>query len=359
MPFILDVGTAVPDHTVPQDRAKEFAGRIFRTASFETDRLLPVFQNTQIRQRHFCVEEEWFDEDLSFSEKNLVYVRSGVELAERAVRDVLLRTGVPPEEIGHLFFVSSTGIATPSIDAHLFNRIGLSPSVLRTPIWGLGCAGGVAGIVRAADWLRAYPEKTALVVALELCGLTFIRGDLSKSNFVATSLFADGCGAVLMAGDGRRSTSARRISIDTAAAVTWTDTLDIMGWEVVEKGLKVVFSRSIPAVVTASARPTILKFLHERGLAPSDIAHFLSHPGGNRVIEAYKEALALDENCLESMRKVLRDYGNMSSATVCFVLKHFLDSGRFRAGDRVLSTALGPGFSSEIFLGTCENGARP
>jgi alkylresorcinol/alkylpyrone synthase len=215
----------------------------------------------------------------------------------------------------------------------------------------------VAGIIRAADWLRAYPGRLALVVSLELCGLTFIRGDLSKSNFVATSLFADGCGAVLMAGDMRKELTPKRISIEATAAVTWADTLDIMGWEVVEKGLKVVFSRSIPAVVSGAARTAILDFLHRNGVEPGDIAHFLSHPGGARVIEAYRDALGFDETKLESMRAVLRNYGNMSSATVCFVLKHFFDSGRFRAGDRILSTALGPGFSSEVFLGRCENGA--
>jgi alkylresorcinol/alkylpyrone synthase len=357
MPYIADVGTAVPEYTVSQEQASLFAGRIFRKASFEIDRLLPIFRNTNIAQRHFCFDEEWFDEDRTFEEKNAVYLRHGVELAEKAVRDALYRTGTSAEEIGHVFFISSTGISTPSIDAHLFNRMKFLPSVLRTPIWGLGCAGGVAGIIRAADWLKAYPERLALVVSLELCGLTFIREDLSKSNFVATSLFADGCGAVLMAGDMRKDLSPKRISIESTAAVTWADTLDVMGWKLVEKGLKVVFSRSIPSVVSGAARTAIQDFLHKNGVQCGDIAHFLSHPGGTRVIEAYRDALGFDEMKLESMRAVLENYGNMSSATVCFVLRHFLDSSRFRAGDRILSTALGPGFSSEVFLGRCENGA--
>ncbi len=356
MPYIVDIGTAVPEHKVSQNQARDFAGRLFRKASYHIDRLLPVFRNAEIANRHFCFDEEWFEKDRGFPEKNSVYLKQGVRLAEEATREVIARTGIAADEIGHIFFVSSTGISTPSIDAHLYNRIGFRPSVLRTPIWGLGCGGGVAGIVRASDWLKAYPDKTALVITLELCGLTFIRGDLSKSNFVACSLFADGCGAVLMAGDSRKTNLSRRISIEAASSVTWPDTLDIMGWEIVEKGLKVLFSRSIPAVVSSSAKPALLDFLHRNGLEPKDIAHFLAHPGGQKVIEAYREALGLEEEKLESMRRVLRHYGNMSSATVCFVLRHFLDSGRFREGDFVLSTALGPGFSSEAFLGRCLNG---
>ncbi|MGO9017545.1 MAG: type III polyketide synthase [Syntrophobacteraceae bacterium] len=356
MPHIIDVGTAVPDFKVSQNEVRQFAGRIFRKASFEVDRLLRVFQNTRISERHFCFGGDWFETDKTFPEKNKVYLEHGIQLAERAVRDALARTNLSADQIGHIFFISSTGISTPSIDAHLFNRVSLNPSILRTPIWGLGCAGGVAGIIRAADWLRTYPDRLALVVALELCGLTFIRGDLSKSNFIASSLFADGCGAVLMAGDSFKGKWARRISVESSSSVTWPDTLDIMGWKIVEKGLKVVFSRSIPAVVASAARPAILDFLHRHDLGPADIAHFLAHPGGQKVIEAYRDALGIEEDKLDSMKQVLGKFGNMSSATVCFVLRHFLDSNRFRPGDLILSTALGPGFSSEAFLGRCENG---
>ncbi len=264
---------------------------VYLEGALQVDRLLPVFRNTRISERHFCVDDDWFETEKTFSEKNSVYLEQGVKLAERAVRDVLMRTDIPAERIGHIFFISSTGISTPSLDAHLFNRISLNPSVMRTPIWGLGCSGGVAGIVRAADWLRAYPDRLALVVALELCGLTFIRGDLSKSNFVASSLFADGCGAVVMAGDSQASRWGRRISVESTSCVIWPDTLDIMGWKIVETGLKVVFSRSIPAVVTKAARPVILDFLHSHGLRPSDIAHFLAHPGGQKVVEAYRDSL--------------------------------------------------------------------
>ena len=208
-------------------------------------------------------------------------------------------------------------------------------------------------MIRASHWLKAFPEETALVVALELCGLTFIRNDLSKSNFVATSLFADGCGAAVLAGDQSTMGNGSGLLIEGTAAVTWENTLEIMGWEIVDGGLKVLFSKSIPRVVHSSARPVVVGFLEERGVAMSDVRHFLSHPGGAKVIEAYKDALGLEESQVRSMREVLSGYGNMSSATILFVFRHFLDSGEYRRGDRAFGTALGPGFSSEMMLMRC------
>lgn len=353
MPKIFGVATSVPPYRISQGDVRDFAGELFRGACFDIRRLLPVFENTNISQRHFCVDYEWFQASHSFAEKNRTYLQSGVKLAEKAVADVCRQAGVPPDSIGHIFFISTTGISTPSIDAHLFNRLKFRSSILRTPIWGLGCGGGIAGIIRASDWLKGYPKETALVVALELCGLTFVPGDLSKSNFIATSLFGDGCGAVLMAGDDCPIDTPRMLSIEATGAVTWQDTLDIMGWEILDDGLKVVFSRSIPHIVSHSARPAMLEFLSKNGLSMADIGYFLSHPGGARVIEAYKDALGLEERQVESMWEVLNNYGNMSSATIFFVYDHFLRSDRYRRGERVFSTALGPGFFSEMMLASC------
>ncbi len=354
MPRIIGVGTAAPPHSIEQSQARQFAGSLFCEASFDVDRLLPVFENANILNRRFCMSPDWFQHSHGLAEKNRAYVELGVELSVRATQDLLRKTEVRADQIGHIFFVSTTGVATPSLDAHLFNRLKLRPSILRTPIWGLGCAGGVAGAIRASDWLKAYPEELALVVALELCGLTFIRNDLSKSNFVATSLFSDGCGAILMAGDKNVASTADTLSIVASAAVTWEDTLNVMGWDVVEEGFRVVFSKSIPSLVQRAARPAILEFLDKCGFSVKDIRFFLSHPGGAKVIEAYQKALDLERGQIESMIDVLRNHGNMSSATFFFVLRHFLDSKPYRNGDMVFSTALGPGFSSEMMLLRCD-----
>jgi alkylresorcinol/alkylpyrone synthase len=355
MPSIVAVNTAAPPHKFDQNDVRRLAGRFFSGASFDVTQMQAVFANTTIRERYFCVDLDWFEEDHGFAEKNRTYIEKGVELAERAVSAVCRTAGISPSEVDHIFFISSTGIATPSLDAHLFNRLRFKGSILRTPIWGLGCGGGIAGIGRADDWLRAYPAKTALVVCLELCGLTFIRNDLSKSNFIAASLFGDGCGAAMLAGDrhaGSRN-SARGLSIEATGSVTWGDSLDVMGWEIADEGLKVIFSKSIPDIVQQSARPAVMEFLEQQGLSLKDIRYFLAHPGGVKVIEAYKQALELEEWQLKNMREVLAGFGNMSSATVLFVIERFLRSSEYRKGDRVLSAALGPGFFSEMVLARC------
>lgn len=353
MPCIAGIATAVPQYCYGQSDARDFVRAMFSESRLNVDRLLPIFLNTAIAQRHFCMPAEWYRANHSFHEKNRLYVEHALVLAERVLTALCEEQNCAPQEIDHLFFVSTTGLATPSIDAHLFNRLRMKPGLRRTPIWGLGCAGGVAGLARAADWLKAYPAKKAAVIALELCSLTFIRNDLSKGNFVATSLFADGAAAALLTGDECQATHARGLEVLASDAVTWPDSLDVMGWEVDAPGLKVLFSRDIPTIVLESARPSILNFLNEQKIALDDVAMFLSHPGGAKVIGAYGEALAIPEAKTKYMWSVLRNYGNMSSATVLFVLEEYLKSNDYRRGDLVLSTTLGPGFSSEMILGKC------
>ncbi len=351
MPHIAGIETVVPQFCYGQTEVRDFARRMFDASPLNVERLLPIFLNTTITERYFCMPAAWYGANHSFEEKNGLYVENARSLSEQAVRKLCESCALAPQEIDHLFFVSTTGIATPSLDAHLFNTLQLKPSLRRTPIWGLGCAGGVAGLARAADWLKAYPTKKAVVVALELCSLTFIRNDLSKANFVATSLFADGAAAALLLGDECAQARARGFEVLASEAITWRDSLDVMGWEVAASGLKVLFSRDIPSIVLESARPGILQFLEQQNLALSDIANFLSHPGGAKVIAAYCEALALPEEKTQHMRNVLSRYGNMSSATVLFVLREYLQSADYRSGDLMLSTTLGPGFSSEMILG--------
>jgi len=353
MPSMIGVAGAVPHRRITQDEARRFAATLFHAAAFDVAELLPIFANSAIRERYLCADLPWFETESGFEEKSRVYREQGTALAEQALVMACERAGISPQAIDHLFFVSTTGIATPSLDAHLFNRLGLKPSLLRSPLWGLGCGGGIAAVSRAADWLRAHPRKIAAVAALELCSLTFLRNDLAPSNFVATALFGDGCGAAVLAGDdaAQRPATGRGLSITATGAVTWRDSLDVMGWEVLDRGLKVVFSKDIPEMVARLARPAVDAFLAENDLSLGDIRYFLSHPGGIKVIEAFRSALALTEDQVRSMRAVLS--GNMSSATVFFVLEHFLGSEEYRTGELVLSSALGPGFFSEMIVARC------
>jgi alkylresorcinol/alkylpyrone synthase len=350
MPGIMSIGTTVPPYKIRQNEASQIVKNLFGHSDLELHRLLPIFQNTEIDERYFSAPIEWYEQNHGFATKNRLYVQTTLALCCEAVKKACESARIQPQEIDHIFFVSTTGISTPSIDAHLLNLLHFKAGIRRTPIWGLGCAGGVAGLSRAYDWLKAYTDKIALVIAVELCSLTFIRNDLSKNNFVATALFGDGCAAALLVGDRHKARINRTLQIQDNASITWRDSLDVMGWEIDASGFKVIFSQSIPTIVSHSSLHAITEFLEKNRMDMKNIDYFLSHPGGAKVIQAYKKTLELEESQIESMRAVLRKYGNMSSTTVFFVLKHFLNSSRYRGNATLLSAALGPGFSSEMLL---------
>lgn len=345
-PSILSVATAVPPHRVSQETAKDFARLMFSGSYKNVERLLPIFDNAHIHNRHFCMPPEWFGEDHPFHEKNALYVEHALDLSEKAARRVLDKVGMEPGEVGAIFFVSTTGISTPSLDSKLIFRLGLAQNVRRVPIWGLGCAGGAAGLARAADHVRAYPEKPVLLVGVELCGLTFVKGDRSKSNLVATSLFADGAAAVLLgAGDGP--------DLLGSYSTTWPETEDVMGWDVVEEGMQVRFARSVPQIVHEKMRGNLEAACDSLGLTIEDLRHFVLHPGGPKVLEAYEETLGLAPGGLDLSREILKDYGNMSSVSVLFVLERFLEGFPAGSGEPGTISALGPGFSAEHVLFRC------
>ena len=345
-PRILSAATAVPPHRLEQGATKEFARRLFAGKFRDLERLLPIFDNGLIETRYTCQPLEWFGQEWPFPERNDLYIEHALELSEKAARRCLDRAAVKPEEVGALFFVSTTGISTPSLDAKLLFRLGLDPHLKRIPVWGLGCAGGAAGVARAADYARAYPEELALVIVVELCSLTFQVGDVSKSNVVAASLFADGAAAVLLgAGEGPEVLGSH--------STTWPGTEDVMGWDLMETGLKVRFARSVPQIVRTHTRATIEEACEKHGINLEDLRHLVVHPGGVKVLEAYEEALALERGSLDLSREILRGYGNMSSASVLFVLERFLESCPTGNGECGSISALGPGFSAEHVLFRC------
>ncbi|WP_027414725.1 type III polyketide synthase [Aneurinibacillus terranovensis] len=348
MPRITAVGTCVPPHILPQDSIKDFARHLFADSFQDIERLLPVFQNGQVETRYFCMPIDWFAQPHSFAEKNSLYEKWAVTLGMEAAEKCLHHAGRTLNEIDHIFFVSTSGIATPSIESHIMNRMGANPHTKRTPIWGLGCAGGAAGLSRAAEYVTAYPNARALLIAVECCGLTFQNEDRSKSNLIATSLFADGAAAVLVEGEACEGAETHPSIVSTMSTL-WPDTGGVMGWEVNEGGLKVIFSRSIPSLVETLFKPNVLAFLERHGLNAKDITHFIVHPGGYKVVEAYAQLFNAPIEVFSHSLDVLRRYGNMSSATVLFVLEAFLKQGMC-ANEYAIITALGPGFSSELLL---------
>lgn len=346
-PAVLSVASALPPHRVRQEEAKRFARGMFGGAHGDVERLMPIFDNVCVENRYFCVPVEWFAEDHTFPEKNDLYLEHALALSEKAARRALDRVGADPRDVGAIFFVSTTGIATPSLDARLLFSLGLSEHARRVPIWGLGCAAGAAGLARASEYARLYPEQLVLLVGAELCGLTFQRGDRTKGNLVSTSLFSDGAAAVVLgcAGEGPRLLGGR--------STTWPQTEDVMGWELVETGLKVQLNKSVPTVVRGRLRGDLGEACSSLGLNFADLAHFVLHPGGAKVLDAFEEVLGVEPGALNLSREVLRECGNMSSVTVLFVLERFLAGGGYAAGDLGVISAMGPGFSAEHVFFRC------
>jgi alkylresorcinol/alkylpyrone synthase len=324
--------------------AREYARSHFQSKFHDVERLLDVFDHSRIDARHFCVPPEWFMAGKSFQEKNDTYIEQACKLSEHAIRNCLESADLDPRDIDRMIFVSTTGLATPSIDARLINILKMRSDIRRLPVWGLGCVGGAAGLSLARDYLQAFPRSKVLLVAVELCSLTFQSGDLGKSSFVATALFGDGAAAVQLSGEGVGP------EILATRSTIWPDSLDVMGWNVLNEGMQVVFSRAIPTIVLKYANENISSFLKDNGLKINDVEYFLIHPRGARVIDAYIKALSIDSGKLRIAAEILREYGNMSSVTILYILDQFLKSDDKRPGAYGIMTALGPGFSSELLL---------
>jgi alkylresorcinol/alkylpyrone synthase len=341
-PRLLAVATAVPKHEFGQIEVAQRARHVFGTAGIaDLDRMVAVFGNAGIDTRYSTVPVEWYERPHGWAERNTLYLEHALSLIEEAARKALARADLDAAEIDAVVTVSTTGIATPSLDAMLMGRLKLRPDIRRLPIFGLGCAGGVLGLARAADLARVAPGRRVLFLVVELCALSFRRDDFSKSNLVATALFGDGAAACIISCGGNGP------AFKVAGEFTWPRSLDVMGWEVAEDGLKAIFSRDIPALVRRDFRAVTNRFLASHGLDCAAIDHFICHPGGAKVITALEEAFDLGEGRLTDARSVLRDYGNMSAATVMFVLERALAGG---ARGRMLITALGPGFTAGFQL---------
>ncbi len=340
-PRLAAVATALPPHLLRRDDVAHAARALFGERLAEFDRLAAVYETAGIERRHSCVPLEWYLRPRSWGERMALFARHGVELGERAARDCLQRAGRRPEEIDAVVFVSTTGVATPSLDAVLAGRLGLRPDVERLPVFGLGCAGGVLGMARAAALARARPGARVLLLVVELCGLTFRPQDATKSNLVATALFGDGAAAVLL------DPEAEGPRVSAWGEHLWPDSLEVMGWRIADDGFGVLFSRDIPALVRRDMAAVVAEFLTARGLRQADIDGFLCHPGGAKVVTALEEALALAPGTLAIERAVLRRCGNMSAATVLFVLAEALAQG---LRGRHLACALGPGFTAALLL---------
>jgi alkylresorcinol/alkylpyrone synthase len=340
-PHLLSLATAAPPHRLDQAAVIRRVEALFAGAPV-LQRLLPVFANAGIRSRYSCVPIEWYDRRHGWAERNRVYIDSALALLEATVKPLLDRADLDAAAVDAVVVVSTTGIATPSLDALLIERLGLRPDVRRLPIFGLGCAGGVIGLARAAAQAISEPGEIVLFLVVELCTLCFRRDDWSKSNIVATALFGDGAAGALLSTEGAGP------AIVASGEYTWPGTLGVMGWDIADDGFSAVFSRDIPQLVAGQLGAATQAFLARYGLGCGDIDRFVCHPGGAKVVTALEAALGLDHGALAGARGVLRDYGNMSAATVMFVLENMLGGGP--RWNLALMNALGPGFTAGFLL---------
>lgn len=345
MASIVSVGTAVPPHLMPQEMARHLAGEHFRGQIANVEKYLQVFKSALVDQRYFCVEPDWFGRDHSLADKNKLYLHWANKLAIAAIEKAVADSDIALADIDHFIFVSSSGIATPSLDVTVINELGMRPDVRRIPLFGLGCGGGAAGLALAGSLAGDSPDSVVLLVAVELNSLTFQRDDFAKSNFVAASLFGDGAAAVLLRGG-----DSGPIAMVKSTTLLRPKTHKLMGWDFVDSGFRVVFSRRVPETIRDMMPEAVDNTLADAGITTDDIASFIFHPGGTRILEAYEGELGRQPSDFRASYAVLSQYGNMSSATVLFVLDDEIRNSPRASGDYGLLAAFGPGFSAEVSL---------
>ena len=347
----LEAAAAVPEHVLRQEELRDVADALLPADDPRRARLLHVFERTRIASRALANPVEWYLEPHGFQDRMAAFERVGLDLCERSAREALRLARVPAADLRGIVFVTTTGIATPSLDARLALRLGCPPDVARVPVWGLGCSGGVAGLNLAARLASGPSGGPVLLVALELCSLAFdvrrlLAGDgaTDRKTLVSASLFADGCAAAVV--DPRAGAVGLRHVAGTSHL--WPATERLMGWDVLDHGLDVVIAPEIPEIVRARLGAVLDPFLRAHGGRRPD--HWLLHPGGAKVLDAYADGLGCSEAELRWSAEVLREHGNMSSPTVLFVLQRALDAKALREGELALLGALGPGFAADFVL---------
>jgi alkylresorcinol/alkylpyrone synthase len=309
--------------------------------------LARLHRNVAVEGRHLALPTEKYYDIATWGQANDVWIEVARELGEQALCRALHHAGLDRQQLGALFFVSVTGIASPSIDAWLINRMALSANIRRVPIFGLGCVAGAAGIARAADYVRAYPEQAAALVSVELCSLTIQREDLSVANLISSGLFADGAAAVIVTGDAIDSNGP---VIRATRSIFYPQTEEMMGWKITEKGFRIVLSPEVPQLIREHLGHDVDSFLADQGLKRGDLKSWVLHTGGPKVLEATAAALGLHDGQLDASWDCLKRVGNLSSASVLVVLEDVMRNRRPEPGTLGLLAAMGPGFCSELLL---------
>ncbi|MGA2718001.1 MAG: 3-oxoacyl-[acyl-carrier-protein] synthase III C-terminal domain-containing protein [Candidatus Acidiferrales bacterium] len=345
---IASVASAFPKHYYDQGLVVEALKNYWRGRLPSPGILDRLDESMKVGGRYLVRPLDFYENEMAtWGQANDVWIEAGLELGEKALCHALTKAGLQPRELSAIFVTSVTGIAAPSLDARLANRMGLSPNIKRIPIFGLGCVAGAAGIARAADYVRGYPDQAAALLSIELCSLTLQRDDLSMAHVISAMLFGDGAAATIVVGSEVESDGPEILA---TKSILYPNSERTMGWDISEKGFRIVLSPEVPDTVLRHLGGDVDTFLAEQGYTRGDIKSWVMHTGGPKVLEATATALGITEKDLAASWECLRKVGNLSSTSVLLVLEDVYSHRRPEPGSLSILAAMGPGFCSELVL---------
>ena len=346
MSRVVSVAHAFPPNYYRQEELLEALLLRWGDHFFNKERLRRLHENVLVGGRYLALPLADYDGLETWGQANDAWIEVAQKLGTSAVQQALDDAGLSPDEVDTLYSTTVTGVATPSLDARLMNSLGLRPDVKRVPMFGLGCLAGAAGVARAADYTRGFPDEVAVLLSVELCSLTIQQQDLSIPNLIATGLFGDGAAAAVVVGDKRGSLGPKVVA---SRSIFYPDSERVMGWDISERGFSIVLSAEVPSMVSQHLAGDVDAFLSDHGLERGDISRWIAHPGGPKVLQAMAESLSLPEEALSRTWRSLREVGNLSSTSILLVLEEVM-SDPPPVGSWGLMTAMGPGFCSELVL---------
>ncbi|HKS79865.1 MAG TPA: 3-oxoacyl-[acyl-carrier-protein] synthase III C-terminal domain-containing protein [Candidatus Acidoferrales bacterium] len=342
---IVASATALPPYKITRDDVKYYMGRVFDIAERRLEAMMAIVDNAQVHTRHTIFPIDYTVEPRALAKTNNEYIDHAIKLGREAAEKCLERAGMTAQDIDLIITVSCTGFMIPSLDAHLINLMGFRSNVRRMPFTELGCAAGAMAIGRATDYLRAHPGSNVLIIAVELPSLTFQRKDISQANLISSILFGDGAAAVIVS--GKKLKGPKVLVTET---YTFPDSLGAMGFDLRDSGFHILLSKDVPEMIGAQIKELVNGFLERNGRRRDDIKGWILHPGGARLLGNVEAALGLCKCDTQPSWDILANVGNLSSATILFILQEWLEKRPLKPGDYAMAAAFGPGFSAEFLL---------
>ena len=344
-PTIAATATALPPYTITREDVKVYMGRVFDIPERRLEAMMSIVDNAQVHKRHAIFPLDYTIEPRPLSQTNNEYIEHAVKLGREAAEKCLERAGLKPDEIDMIITVSCTGFMIPSLDAHLINLMAFRSNVRRMPFTELGCAAGAMALGRAADFLKAEPGGNVLIIAVELPSLTFQRKDISQANLISSILFGDGAAAVVVS--GKKMQGPKILETET---YTFPDSLGAMGFDLRDSGFHILLAKDVPEMIGGKISGLVQGFLDRNGRKREEIKGWILHPGGARLLGNIETELGLCKCDTQPSWDILGNVGNLSSATILFILQEWLEKRPLNAGEYAVAAAFGPGFSAEFLL---------